>query len=268
MNTDSILIELPNPAPGTTATLRATIEDRGELVAEYVECAFCDGDPDSGGTLIGTVQVVSGTLIAGSGAEVSVAWDVPTFPLPHEIHVVADPALAFGDRDRGNNSATLRTILPDMLTETAWNDQVSYTSVALTARLANVGVIPTGAFDLSWRLGDANGPEIGRKTVDSIVAGGVREVAYVWDTAGQPSGAWVQVYAVADDVGAVMEHDETNNAAAQSVENPILPGDIDLDGDLDLEDHIYLTSDDHPAYTYCLPGASIEPDPDPEPPER
>ncbi len=155
---DSLVIEPPNPEPGTSATIRATVENRGEQVAQSVEYAFYDGDPDGGGTLIGTVETIPDELIGGSSADVSVVWEVPSFPMSHEIYVVADPTLGFLDRDRGNNSTSIDVVLPDLAIENCWNSQVSYTSVALMARVTNPGVIPTGSFELSWRLESADGP--------------------------------------------------------------------------------------------------------------
>jgi hypothetical protein len=235
---DSIVFENSNPAPGTQATIRATVENRGELIAENIECAFYDGDPDAGGSLIGSVQTVPGALIAGSSYELATTWDVPTFPMPHDIYVVVDPALVFDDRDRANNSTSAQAVLPDIAIDAAWNDQVAYTSVALVTRIVNAGVIPTGAFDVSWRLDSADGPEIGRRNVDSIAAGGAREVAFVWDTAGLWLGEWVEVYVVADDLAAVNEFDEGNNTHVQSLmpHAPCVCGDLNSSGFVDLDD--------------------------------
>ena len=127
--------------------------------------------------------------------------------------------------------------------QTGRSNQVSYASVALTARVTNTGVIPTGSFELSWRLDSADGPEIGRSSVDSIVTGGAREVAFTWDATGLPPGEWVQVYAVADDLEVVLEQDETDNSHSQSIMIPMtIPGDLDGDCDVDLADLAQLLS--------------------------
>lgn len=161
---------------------------------------------------------MTGPLVGGAKLEVTTAWTVPTGTNAHPLYVVVDPALVLDDRDRSNNSGLSRTVLPDLAIETCWNEAVSSSSVILIARVGNPGVLPTGPFALAWRLGAADGQEVGRLSVDSLAVGQTNEVSFVWDTSGrQFTGAFTTVYAVADAGGVVAEADETNNAYPQAV---------------------------------------------------
>ena len=218
---ESVVLDPANPAPDTAATIRATIENRGDLPLQNVEAAFYDGDPSKGGVAIGDRQVISGTLIAGAKENVSVSWKVPGNQRSHEVFVVVDPCLAVEDRDRSNNVLSMHTVLPDVAIETCWSTEVSSTSMALTARVVNTGVIPVGAFAVSWRLGARDGEQIGTSTIPSLIAGGAFEATFTWDTSGHlDGGQQAKVFAVADSAGAVPELDETNNVSSLAVFHP------------------------------------------------
>jgi hypothetical protein len=218
----SLIVDPPNPAPGSNATVKVTIENRGDLAVQAVQVAFYDGNPQSGGTPIGTTQTLAGSVIGGAKQDVTVSWTVPMGTNTHELFVVVDPLLAIDDRDRSNNVVSKRTVLPDLAIETCWSTEVSSTKVLLVARVLNGGVIPTGPFAVSWRLGAADGQEIGQTTVASLAPRQTNEVAYLWDTSLRqwPSG-FATVYAVADGAGVVEELDKHNNAHPQTV--PVVP---------------------------------------------
>jgi hypothetical protein len=224
---ESLVVDPANPKPGTAATILATIENRGDLPLQDVEVVFYDGDPSKGGVAIGNKQVISGTLIAGGKQDVSVSWSVPSETKSHRVVAVVDPCLAVEDRDRSNNMLSVRTVLPDLAVETCWTTEVSSTIMALTARVVNVGVIPADAFEVSWRLGAADGEQIGTTTIETLIAGGAHEAAFTWDTAGYlDAGQSVQVFAVVDSAGIVLESDETNNVSSLAVFHPpaVSPG--------------------------------------------
>jgi hypothetical protein len=218
---DSVVVEPANPVPGTTATIRATVENRGDLPLQNVDVVFYDGDPSQGGVAIANRQVIAGTFIAGGKQDVSISWKVPQSQSAHEIFVAVDPSLAVEDRDRSNNVLSARTVLPDLSIETCWSTEVSPTSVASTVRVVNKGVIPAGGCMVSWRRGAADGEQIGTSTIQALIAGGVYEATFIWDTTGLPeSGQTAQVFAVVDAAGSVPEFDETNNVSSLAVFHP------------------------------------------------
>jgi hypothetical protein len=214
----SFRVEPPNPAPGSNATLRVTVENRGDLALQNLQVAFYDGDPQNKGTPIGAARIIVGPLIGGATQEVSVVWTVPAELRTHELHAVADPALAIEDRDRSNNKAVLTTVLPDLTIETSWSDDLGPAGVLLTTRLLNMGVIPAEMVGVSWRLGSAGGEEIARTNIISLAAGQSYEIACPWDASGRYfPNAFVPVYAVVDPTNTVAEMNESNNSYPQSV---------------------------------------------------
>jgi hypothetical protein len=239
----SITIEPSNPVPGSAATITATIENRGDIPLQGAEVAFYDGDPNNRENIIGDKQVISQTFIAGGTKKLSVVWDIPAEPNSHEIFVVADPCMNLDDRDRSNNTVSTLTVLPDLSIESCRSTDVSGTKVSLTARVTNAGVIPTAAFDLCWRLGSSEGEEIGKSTFESLDAGEIREVAYIWNMAGRTfSDEYIQVFALADDPNSIYEFDEKNNTHSITVHQQLGCPKWDLDGDyrVNMEDFSIL----------------------------
>jgi hypothetical protein len=220
---DSLSLIPPNPSPGSSVTLRAIVENAGDLPAQSAQARFYDGDPQAGGTPISGVLTIPGTLIGGATQGVSVVWTVPIDPVSHTIYVVVDPALNLPDRDRANNVASKQAVLPDLAIQSCWHEAVSASQVALMARLTNAGAIPAGPVTVSWRLGAAQGEEVGRSTVGAIGAGQVCEVSYVWDTQGRVWNAdFVPVFVVVDDANTIPEFNEQNNSAPMAVR--VVPG--------------------------------------------
>ena len=68
-------------------SLTARIGNGGSQVASQVSVAFYEGDPKSGGVLLGTTR--TGTLNPGRYEDVSITWSAPP-PGSHDIYVVAD----------------------------------------------------------------------------------------------------------------------------------------------------------------------------------
>ncbi|MBN2450165.1 MAG: hypothetical protein JXR77_07230, partial [Lentisphaeria bacterium] len=238
----SLRIEPPNPSPGGSATVRVMVENLGESPVEGAAVALYDGDPAEGGTQLDTAQLVE-VLSGGGAAEVSFPWAVPADPNSHRLFVVCDPALVFADRERTNNVAAVWTVLPDLAIETCDSEAVSATATALTVRVRNSGVIPTGAFTVSWHLDSPTGEEIGRMDIPGLDGvGQAYEGTAVWDYAksGIKAG-YATAYAVVDPDGTVMEADETDNVSAQSVQ--VLP---------DTGEHIVAFGTDG------TPGAALE----------
>ncbi|MBU0640929.1 MAG: carboxypeptidase regulatory-like domain-containing protein [Planctomycetes bacterium] len=235
---NSLTLDPANPAPEAAVTIAATIENRGDLPVSDLQVAFYDGHPSEGGTLIGTTQIIAGWLIAGDSREITVPWVVPADAMSHEIFVVVDPDLLWDDRDRSNNEVSLWSVLPDLAIENVRSEIVSSTSMALIARVVNLGTIGTDQCDLTWRAGAQDGQLIGTTRLPQIEAGAAYEVAFISDAGfGGTRGEYLQVYAAVDAADEMLEFDETNNTSVQSVQLPMtVAGDLDGDGDVDLDD--------------------------------
>jgi hypothetical protein len=214
----SLLLDPVNAAPGSNTTITVTIQNNGDLPVSGIEVVFYDGDPAQGGLQIGSPVIISGVLMGGATTNITINWTVPADLLPHQIYVVVDPSLSVDDRDRANNGVSVTTARADLVLESCRNSEVSTTNALLIARLANSGLAIAPASQISWRLGAANGPEIGRSSVDEMPPGQVSEIGFLWDTSAlQRSGGFAVVFAVADAGGVVSEADESNNQKSQSV---------------------------------------------------
>jgi hypothetical protein len=222
VDSSSIVLEPANPKPGLPATIRATVANSGDLGAENIAVVFYDGDPDSGGSIIGDTQIIAGNLIPGGANEVSVSWDVSAdISNSNEIFVVVDPCLAVDDRDRSNNTASKFAVLPDVEVENAWSNELSPKSVMLIARIANTGATAAKDVTVSWRIGSREGTEIGSDLMSTLVCDGVYEASCVWDVNGVFDGNdYVKVFGVVSSASGVPDFDERNNAFSLLVNNP------------------------------------------------
>lgn len=241
----SLKCDPPNPAPGETATLQVTVENRGDLACD-IHVVFYQGDPNQGGMVIGGETITSNDLVPGGKRDVSISWSIPSVHESQDVFVVVDLETAMEDRDRSNNVTSIRTVLPDLTIESLLDNAVSGVTVALAAKVTNAGVIPAAAGEVSWRVGSESGAEIGRTSIGSISPGVTREISLLWDVGlTYAPGQIVKVYAVVDPGQAVAEFDETNNTAGKGVEVPLTvprcAHDQDADGDtdgLDLKDFV------------------------------
>lgn len=254
---ESLAVEPGNPTPGSAAVVHVTVENRGDLAVQNAEVAFYDGDPNSGGVQIGEVQVIPDLLVGGARREVSIPWSVPLTGSSGTVFAIVDPSVVLEDRDRSNNTASVATMLPDLTIETGSYDEVSDHSLALTARVVNVGALPCEEAELSWRLGSADGPVVGTRAVGLLAAGSATEEVLMWDTTGRTPGEYVDLFAVVDANCALAEWDDSNNALAFSArvsEVPeFSPVDFDRDGHVDAYDHMVLAG--------CLAGPDNTIDP-------
>lgn len=222
VDSSSIVLEPANPEPGLPATIRAAVANRGDLGAENIEVVFYDGNPDSGGSRIGDIQIIGGNLIPGGASEVSVSWNVPADSgNSHEIFVVVDPYLAVNDRDRSNNTASKFAVLPDVQVKNSWSTELSPNSVMLIARIANAGVTAAKQVAVSWRMGSREGTEIGSEWIPTLARNGVYEASCIWDVNDIFDGNdYVKVFGAVSSAGGVPDFDERNNAFSLLVNNP------------------------------------------------
>jgi len=105
---DTIVSEKPNlvlldpsfvtvEREGDTVTLTAAVRNwdlwglnPGNAVVENVVVRFFDGDPEAGGTQIGTDQVIP-RIVAGEYGYATVKWNVKGLSGTHRVHVLVDP---------------------------------------------------------------------------------------------------------------------------------------------------------------------------------
>ena len=90
-------------------TLSAVVRNVGNAPSSSTTARFYDGDPDQGGTSIGSTVLPS--LQAGEQAEISVWWNIGGRGGDQTLYVTVDPVQEY---DHGNNSAHVAISLPRM----------------------------------------------------------------------------------------------------------------------------------------------------------
>jgi uncharacterized protein YkwD len=136
-----------SPAEGVIVNISAVVHNQGLTDAYPVTVKFYDGDPDSGGTQIGTEQQVTHILVQGESATLNVLWDTTGKGGSHDIYVKVDPANIISESNEGNNKAykTIFVNAPIHL-EQGWN-LVSFPYIVMDASLANVLTSISGEYD-------------------------------------------------------------------------------------------------------------------------
>lgn len=245
VSSSDISLSTYNPAPGQSVDLAAVVRNTGELAATNVPVAFFDGNPASGGALIGSTQTVAGVFPAGSSATVQVTWVVPQTTTNRTIYVVVDPSQAQADRNRADNTATRSVLAADLQISDITVLQPSATNRILNARCVNAGVIPSGsAVDVVFRRGANNGPLLATVPIANLPTNGVYDASFEWNLAGVTfTNAFELVYVTVDTGNLVSEADEGNNARVVTVMTSL---DSDGDGLLDAEELRFGTSIDRP----------------------
>jgi hypothetical protein len=100
-----IMFDIPSPYEGEELNISANIHNQGQTDSFPVNVKFFDGDPESGGVLIGEEQQIPHILNHGESAVISVKWDTTGKAGNHEIYVVLDDENIISEMDEGNNKA-------------------------------------------------------------------------------------------------------------------------------------------------------------------
>lgn len=210
--TDSdVRITPTNPSPGTEVTVHAELHNQGDLAVTDPQVAFYNGNPTSGGTLIGSVQSVQGTVAAGSSITVNTSWTVPSENAPFTIYTIADPNNSVSEQNENNNEAKITTVLPDLTVSAVDIDYGSGQHITLTAMISNTGVVDSSRTTVDFRLNDpVDGTILGQSSVESIRADQQKWSSVVADVTEFQTDRHL-VYAVVDPDQTVREADESNN---------------------------------------------------------
>ena len=102
INSSRITFNNTNPDVNQTINISANVSNIGGMPAYNVVVSFWDGDPGSGGTLIGNS---TGTINYGSSARLSVLWNISGSM--HIIYVITDPGSLIAELNESNNNATI-----------------------------------------------------------------------------------------------------------------------------------------------------------------
>ena len=205
-----IAVSPANPVLGSTATISVTVRNVGDRAVANPKVAIYQGDPASGGVLIGTTTA-NLTLTGGMSTTVTVDWTVPLAGGPFTLYAVVDPDEAVVEWDETNNEAYTFAALPDLVVADAWADYGAGQGITLTAVISNTGVVDVSNISVAFRLHDPmTGTIVAQTTLANLAVGEERLVQAVWDATSAATGR-DKVYAVVDPSNNIVELDEENN---------------------------------------------------------
>lgn len=136
---ESLIATANSWGPGSIVTLKATALNTGDKPVMNAALAFYDGDPATGGTLIGT-STVPGEFKGGTSAEVTLDWTMPSDSEDlHTVFAVMDPQNIIIENDETNNRLSKRVGGPDLYLEYLGSDVMADGSANARVRVTNVG---------------------------------------------------------------------------------------------------------------------------------
>jgi len=211
------------PVEGNLVTINASIHNEGEAEAKTVLVRFYLGDPDSGGSQVGS-DITIPSILARASASISTQWDSTGHTGNKDIYVEVDPLNTIPEVNKSNNK-TFRTIKvaaktgPDLTLTSA---DINFTPIApnvgevitITATIRNSGTADAINAPLEFSLGD---PEIGgtliigSQTIPSLAKGNSATIQMTWNTNGYTGD--YEIYVNADPFNELAELSETNNTA-------------------------------------------------------
>jgi subtilase family serine protease len=206
---------------GQPAVITVTAHNKGGLAAANVVISVYDGDPKSGGVLIGSST--QATIAAGSSAIGTVQWNTSGQSGRNYLYIVADLEGRVLEIDKTNNSVIVPVDVsvlskPDLqirssdITVAAINPQVG-DMITVTSVVHNIGTA-TGPTDISLYDGDpkAGGHLVASKTISEIIPSQGQSTVIFTITTPTPAGSH-SLYVVVDPENKIDEINETNNTA-------------------------------------------------------
>ncbi|PIV20895.1 MAG: hypothetical protein COS40_10190 [Deltaproteobacteria bacterium CG03_land_8_20_14_0_80_45_14] len=205
-----------NPKIGDTITITATIYNEGPANTDNVVVQFYDGDPSSGGTLIGETAIPE--IAAFGSTQVSVNWTIPTAS-PRKVFVKIDSQNSIDELDGTDNMAfrnLTSSTLPDL---TLGSADITFSSdpvrigdpVTITVTVRNNGQSEAQNFLVYVYAGDPGqgGLKIAEATYSYLAGGGTNSFQFIWTVAQGVDRITVRI----DPLGQVTESNENNNQA-------------------------------------------------------
>jgi uncharacterized membrane protein YjfL (UPF0719 family) len=231
-----IALSTNSAAFGESVGVLVTVENRGDLTVTNLAVCVYQGNPATGGVLLGGTQRVA-QILGGTSAVVTVSWTLPQTASNVVLYAAVDPALETDDRNRANNTAALAALMPDLSVNSVSVINESTTVRLISTRVMNEGAVPVAAgTQVTFRRGASDGTLLAEDTLGALVFGtnGVYDAGFSWDMTGIVfTSAFEVVYISVDPTNALAEIEEQNNTAVVQVMTSL---DMDGDGLLDGEE--------------------------------
>jgi len=204
---------------GATVPMTLTIHNPGSQDASSVVVGYFLGNPQQGGTLLGSS--FTPLVAAGSSAQASFAWNTTGITGTQSIYAMVDPLDSLGESQRGNNttSNSLPVLTPADLVVSGISfnhtDRVVGEPVTASVVIANSGQTPapptTTHLLLVGQQGDSLTADVSTGSVPANATVSISDTFL-------PAVVGTHVLtATADATGAVDESSETNNIKTSSV---------------------------------------------------
>jgi large repetitive protein len=220
----------------SSITVSARIGNGGAVYQNAgVPIAFYNGDPNQGGSLIGTA-VTTRTLNPGTYEDITIIWNTPPTGT-HTIYAIADKDNHFNECREGNNTASAAIPVgavslvyePDLtIPQTDITivppDPIEGQEAGIGAVIHNIGNTDVYTTSVSFYDGDAlAGTLINTVQIPFIQAGGTSYVQVPWNTFGQSGRNYIHI--LIDPQNIISESNENNNETLKPVDvtPPTLP---------------------------------------------
>lgn len=216
----------PDPAlEGASVQLQASIRNGGAAINTDIEYSVYSGDPQQGGALLESGQIVNGL---GSGTTASINFTTESLAgSTNRIFILQlDPADLIMESDESDNQTFIEVMvrsLPDLLVTPAAvsltpTSPVPGQTVTATINISNLGQQPSGSFEVKVEEAESIGDFSLAAPPASVTdipedSSAASQIAWIW-----PADKTITRLRVTVDSGAtVLESDESNNMVTRAV---------------------------------------------------
>jgi len=210
-----------HPMPGDVVVISATLQNSGDWALDGTAVSFYDGDPNSGGVLIGTTSL-SSALAAGYTATLTTTYTVPVNGGAGRLYAVADPADAIAEVDETDNTASLAAFGPDLALTGAGVDYWGGSQVGLQAVVQNIGATTAPTATLAYYQTAITGTLLVTQTIPTLAAGEGVTLTTPWDAAALAGGSYTLAAANPNQANFAETFTDNNMAALSLVMQPDL----------------------------------------------
>ena len=208
-------------APGDTIDACADVHLGGDFTVADVAVEIYDGDPDTGGALIGSDSI--DLLLPGEVAAACVPWQVPDDGLTHAVHVVVDPADEIPESNETNNAGSTQVFKPDLRAGApAALGYPAADTVIVGCEIRNVGTATSSTCTAELRQDGPTGPVLFSAEIAALEPDASQILHFSWDVTTLAADTY-SLAVIADTGEVVAEISEANNLASADV--PVL-GDL------------------------------------------
>ncbi|MBU0511966.1 MAG: trypsin-like peptidase domain-containing protein [Chloroflexi bacterium] len=227
---DNLTVLPTNPASGQPVTLTAVLRNAGDLTFAAPQVDFTE----QGLPITDTLTLPN--LRSGESFTATIRWTLPITAEVRTFGATADPLGGVAETEEGNNRFEVVTSLPDLSIHAA-SAVLNGERAAFSVWLANAGVLDViSDFSLAFLAGDPiTGTLVTSLPLDvTVPAGGRIQITGEIDDLSAFVGSGGTLWVVADAGDAVLEADETNNAAPTGLrpltDLTISPSDVQVQG--------------------------------------